>query len=330
MGAAPVRVTLPDGTAVTNEQPDLSDVLSRALGREVSFARAKPRAGSSGATAEEYWPDIGGLEHRDTVTEWELPAGTFFDLAVVHVLTTATLERLRVLYPEGRFEVRRFRPNIVVANDEPGFVENNWIGSTLAIGDQVRLRISGPCPRCVMTTLAQGDLPKDPGILRAAAKNNRPTSASTQTSSRAASSGEAIQSTSADRERAHDRPPLSQRGGVPQAVASGGKRSLPWSFRDVMRGHGRPSATYILLQIGLFERPEMRRETSRMSFLMCPFCVRPLFPSVATNAGPGHGTLPALGIGGETESTRPPRRRGRMAALRDTRSHGYATPGPYR
>jgi MOSC domain-containing protein len=129
---------------------------------------------SSGAQAEEYWPDMEGLEYRDTVTEWELPAGTFFDLAVVHLLTTATIERLRALYPEGRFEVRRFRPNIVVAtaSDQQGFVENGWIGRTLAIGDEVRLRITGPCPRCVMTTLPQGDLPKDAGILRTAAQNN--------------------------------------------------------------------------------------------------------------------------------------------------------------
>src|SRR5439155_9033163 len=79
---------------------------------------------------------------------------------------------LSTLYPKGRFEVGRFRPNIVIANDQSGFVENDWIDHTIAIGEQVRLRISGPCPRCVMTTLAQGDLPKDPGILRAAAENN--------------------------------------------------------------------------------------------------------------------------------------------------------------
>jgi uncharacterized protein len=170
-----VRLTLPDGVVVTNDQPDLAEVLSTALGREVAFAEAQHDGESSGPQAEEYWPDMEGLEHRDTVTEWELPAGTFFDLAVVHLLTTATIERLRVLYPEGRFEVRRFRPNIVVATapDQEGFVENDWIGRTLAIGDEVRLRITGPCPRCVMTTLPQGDLPKDAGILRTAAQNNR-------------------------------------------------------------------------------------------------------------------------------------------------------------
>jgi hypothetical protein len=170
-----VRVTLPDGTVATNEQPDLAQILSNALGREVAFAEAQHGGKSSGAQAEEYWPDMEGLDYRDTVTEWELPAGTFFDLAVVHLLTTATIERLRALYPEGRFEVRRFRPNIVVETgpDAQGFVENDWIGHTIAIGDEVRLRITGPCPRCVMTTLPQGDLPKDAGILRTAAQHNQ-------------------------------------------------------------------------------------------------------------------------------------------------------------
>src|SRR6266545_4533837 len=169
-----VRLTLPDGTVVTSEQPDLAQILSNALGHEVAFAEAKGDGESSSATAEEYWPDLEGLDFRDTVTDFELPAGTFFDLAVVHLLTTATIDHLRELYPQGRFEVRRFRPNVVVATgpDEQGFVENEWIGHTVAIGDNVRLRITGPCPRCVMTTLPQGDLPKDAGILRAAAQNN--------------------------------------------------------------------------------------------------------------------------------------------------------------
>ena len=119
-------------------------------------------------------PEMEGLSHRDTVTDEALPLGTFFDLAAVHVLTTATIDRLRALYPQGRFEVRRFRPKIVIAPPpgESGFVENGWIDAKLRIGDEVVLQVTGPCPRCVMTTLAQGDLPSDPGILRTAAQHN--------------------------------------------------------------------------------------------------------------------------------------------------------------
>src|SRR5947199_4339116 len=171
---SPVRITLPDGTAVTSEQPDLEQILSRAFGRDVEFAEARPGQRPSAATAEEYWPDMAGLDYRDTVTDFEMPAGTFFDIAVVHLLTTATIDHLRALYPQGRFEARRFRPNIVVSTgpEQPGFAENDWIGHTVAIGDSVRLGITEPCPRCVMITLPQGDLPKDPGILRTAAQHN--------------------------------------------------------------------------------------------------------------------------------------------------------------
>jgi MOSC domain-containing protein len=164
-----VHLTLPDGSHATSEQPDLEQTLSQALGREVAFAQAQSGRGDS---AEEYWPDMDGLDFRETVTDFELPEGTFFDLAVFHLLTTGTIDRLRELHPEGRFETRRFRPNIVVSTAEQGFVENDWIGHTVAIGDEVRLEITRPCGRCVMTTLSQGDLPKDPGILRTAAQNN--------------------------------------------------------------------------------------------------------------------------------------------------------------
>ncbi len=170
----PVRITLPDGTAVTTGHGDLEQVLSRAFGRDVALEEAPPGEGSPGATAEEYWPDMAGLDYRDTVTDFDMPAGTFFDIAVVHLLTIATIDRLRGLYPQGRFEARRFRPNIVVSTgpDDQGFAENDWIGHTVAIGGNVRLAITEPCPRCVMITLPQGDLPKDSGILRTAAQHN--------------------------------------------------------------------------------------------------------------------------------------------------------------
>src|SRR5215510_6116292 len=166
-----VRIILPDGTTVASEQSDLNAILSKALNREVALRGAQRGA----VNAEEYWPDLEGLDHRDTVTDFTLPEETFFDCAVIHLLTTATLDRLRELYPQGRFEVRRFRPNIVVqlGSGEMSFAENSWIRHTLLIGDEVRLNVTGPCPRCVMTTLPQGDLPRDAGILRTAAQHNQ-------------------------------------------------------------------------------------------------------------------------------------------------------------
>ncbi len=168
--APPVRITLPDGAMATSGQDDVNRIVSAALGRAVTLETSPPEQPS----LEEYWPDIEGLDHRDTVTNESLPSGAFFDGAAIHLLTTSTLGALRRAHPEGRFEVRRFRPNIVVEST-PGdsdFPENTWIGRTIAIGEQVRISITGPCPRCVMTTLAQGDLPVDRGILRTAAKEN--------------------------------------------------------------------------------------------------------------------------------------------------------------
>jgi uncharacterized protein len=150
-GTPPVRIALPDGRTVASDDPDVDDVLSLALGRGVRL-RSRGDVDQRGSG-----PDTGG----------------FFDAATVHLLTTSTLDRLRALYPGGRFDVRRFRPNLVIdTNGRAGFVEDAWVGQTLTIGDGVRLEVTEPCERCVMTTLAQAGLPYDPGILRTVATGN--------------------------------------------------------------------------------------------------------------------------------------------------------------
>jgi hypothetical protein len=75
MGA--VRITLPDGTIVTSDQDGINQILSSALGRDAVLATTAPRAPS----LEEYWPDIDGLAHRETITDESMPSSTFFDLA---------------------------------------------------------------------------------------------------------------------------------------------------------------------------------------------------------------------------------------------------------
>ena len=167
----PVRITLPDGSQIFSNDGEIDLTLSKILSREVSVMNSSLEKPSY----EEYWPDIEGLAQRETVTDEAMPPQTFFDIAVIHLLTTSTIDRLRELYPEGRFEVRRFRPNIVVesASEEKDFIENSWVDMKLKIGEEIELKIIGPCTRCVMTTLPQGDLPKDLGILRTVAKYNQ-------------------------------------------------------------------------------------------------------------------------------------------------------------
>jgi uncharacterized protein YcbX len=101
-----VRITLLDGTILSNEQSEINQLLSQALQREVTLDAAERGqeeviASSSPnpwmANAEEYWPDMEGLDFRDMVTDFTLPESTFFDCATVHLLTTATLDRQRRL-----------------------------------------------------------------------------------------------------------------------------------------------------------------------------------------------------------------------------------------
>jgi MOSC domain-containing protein len=180
------RIELADGTSVMSDAADVDAVLSRFFGREVELARAA----ENGYTIDQYHPDEENYDpvgHRDEVVEVGLgaaffnerglpsavPEGSFFDLYPFSVLTTSSLDQLGELERQSRFDARRFRMNVIVETSERGFVENEWVGHTLAIGDDVRLGVALPDPRCVMPSLAQEDLPRDPRILKALAKHNR-------------------------------------------------------------------------------------------------------------------------------------------------------------
>jgi uncharacterized protein YcbX len=182
----PARIELADGTSVRSDAAEVDAVLSRFFGRDVELARAA----QNGYTIDQYHPDEENYDpegHRDEVVEARLgaaffnerglpsavPEGSFFDLFPLSVLTSSSLDRLGELEPQSRFDVRRFRMNMIVDTPARGFVENEWLGRTLAIGDDVRLGVALPDPRCVMPSLAQEELPKDSRILKALAQHNR-------------------------------------------------------------------------------------------------------------------------------------------------------------
>jgi len=172
LGAPPpnVRIIVPNGPTLRAADPDIHERLSAAFGRKLTLMMTAP----TGLVVELTPGTIGGAWAG--VTDFPLgataPPGAFFDYACLHLVATSTLAHLQRVYPEGRFDVRRFRPNIVIRSEAEPFVENSWVGRRLAIGEEVVLRITLPCPRCVNMILPQADLPHDPGILRTIAQHN--------------------------------------------------------------------------------------------------------------------------------------------------------------
>jgi uncharacterized protein YcbX len=99
--------------------------------------------------------------------------GTMLDLAALHVLAASTLHRLAAEYLSGEWDPRRMRPNMIIdAGDEPAD-EDEWVGCDLHLGAEAVIHVVGPTPRCVMTTLAQPGLSKDPGVLKTIASVGR-------------------------------------------------------------------------------------------------------------------------------------------------------------
>ncbi len=179
---AGVQVGFPDGTQYAMDDPALVARLSEFFGRAVTVATAPP----DGATFDELWlrdlkddaaPYLGlpsrtvGGEELIEGGQFMSAQGTFFNYGAVHLVTTGTTRRLSELAPATRFDAYRFRPNVVVDTPETGFVETDWVGRTLAIGD-VQLSVTMTVPRCVMTTLAQDGVPADRDVLRTITKHN--------------------------------------------------------------------------------------------------------------------------------------------------------------
>lgn len=145
-----VRVTLPDGAAVSGRdvEPALSDLLERRVALRPCGDRAHGAFGAPGG-------------HQD--------------FAPVHLLTTRTLAHLRARHPEVAWDVRRFRPNLVLDDgDRPGaFTEDALVGRALTGPAGVRMTVGLPTPRCVVPNRAHEELPADPRVLRTLAADHR-------------------------------------------------------------------------------------------------------------------------------------------------------------
>jgi uncharacterized protein len=181
----PAQITMPDGTTFRSDSAEANARLSELLGRPVSIWPIQPptereflrRAAPDnpdmmaelrevfGRMENEPLPDLSTLPPQ--ILEFTSPFGTFFDAFPFQVLTTASLRALASRNPTADFDTRRFRPNVLVetANGIEGLAEAEWSGRTMRIGE-ARIKLEMPTVRCVIPTLDQPNLRKDPSVLR--------------------------------------------------------------------------------------------------------------------------------------------------------------------
>jgi uncharacterized protein YcbX len=179
---APLRITLPDGRTIQAQAADAATVLSTALGHPVVLAGAQRGQSSQAeidpATVFGDVPVEQVLSGRTAATMPDaitLPPGTFFDSASLHIVASGTLAHLRTLIgSDAQVDPRRFRPNLVIETEPggEGFLEDDWLEGTLAVGERVRIVQLRPTLRCVMTTHPQADLGRDLRMLRTAVQHH--------------------------------------------------------------------------------------------------------------------------------------------------------------
>jgi uncharacterized protein len=171
-----VSITFPDGETIFADDEDVNEILSEKIERSVVLISQVPEnAAVEKLSLEEEESGIG-----DTPSSLEkLSPFDFFDGGRLHILTTSALNRLQAIHEDGTYDARRFRPNIVINSDDTDYgtdvslgMEKNWDDLILEIGDTVRLKVTKHTVRCIMTTLAQDNLPKDNQILKTIDKEN--------------------------------------------------------------------------------------------------------------------------------------------------------------
>ena len=187
------EITLPDGRHINSDDAKVNAALSDVVGRAVTLWPLQPREKGEHyrknvpiTDVEAHLRQIFGLEPQEPIPDlsafpsdvlqelavYASPRGTYFDAFPVNVLTEASLRYMQRLLPDSTIDVRRFRPNFLIADDDAPAtpVEFDWVGREVQLG-AARIAAIMRCPRCIMTTRAQEgagvSLPRDSAIMRA-------------------------------------------------------------------------------------------------------------------------------------------------------------------
>jgi uncharacterized protein YcbX len=152
-------ITLPDGQELVGPGPATDAALSAWLAKPVTLVGAA----DCDAARAEYFADA--TDDASRAIEWTMPKGRFVDAFPILLMTTAGLRGSTTAYQGGAWDVRRFRPNILVHVDGEGWLEDAWAERLLTVGS-VQLLPRRRCIRCTMVNRAQPELVRDVNIYK--------------------------------------------------------------------------------------------------------------------------------------------------------------------
>ncbi len=161
-----LTITLPDGRRLSPDDPDVDEVLTAWLGRQVVLEHAGPE------TSEAYEFYVDPEDETSEAIEFYTSEGSFMDAAAMHIITTAALAAMRAAHPANQWDVRRFRPTLVVDAGGEGHVEDAWVGSSLRIG-AVDVTVVSQTIRCGMPGRGQPGLAVDGEVVRILKQDRR-------------------------------------------------------------------------------------------------------------------------------------------------------------
>jgi uncharacterized protein YcbX len=152
-------ITLPDGRELAGMGPMTDAALSTWLGKPVTLVDAS----DSGRARAEYFADA--TDDESEAIEWTMPKGRFVDAFPLLVMTTAGLRDGAAACPASTWDVRRFRPNLLIQLDGAGWLEDAWADRQLSVGS-AQLIPRRRCIRCTMVNRAQPGLDRDVNIYK--------------------------------------------------------------------------------------------------------------------------------------------------------------------
>lgn len=85
----------------------------------------------------------------------------------IQFVTDASIKQLEILWGNNEVDSRRFRPNFVLSLvDQVPFIEEEWLGKRMRIGENVILLIKRPCKRCSIINVHPKNAKRDPSLLK--------------------------------------------------------------------------------------------------------------------------------------------------------------------